>query len=214
MIELDTPIIGPIDCSWQEIKTVVDDAPGIPAYDDATVEAICRAYIDVASFFGLRPSIFAGQSMHETGYLRFGGLVSPEQNNFHGLGATNDGKQGNWFIVPDLGMIAAAVHHWAYIAGRPENWPPHLRRFASYDPRLGNVLTSGHAGKVHAVGDYTNGRWAWSPDKPPGSLENGYARGIRGKANQIIAAEPGLFYPLPEGPARCLSCGSPLVTVQ
>lgn len=190
MITLDTPIQGPVDCAWQQVRAVID-AHGPPAsmYDARMVELVARSLVEWSGVFGLRTSVIAGQVNHETNYLKFTGDVPAENLNFAGLGATG-GVPGYRFPTIDAGIIAVCVHHYGYLLGAVANWPENLRRYADRDPRLGAVLSSPHAGQVTVIGDYTNGRWAFSADKPLGTLENGYARAIVAKANEILSVAP------------------------
>ncbi|WP_026584770.1 glucosaminidase domain-containing protein [Bacillus sp. J33] len=52
--------------------------------------------------------------MHETDYLRFNGVVQPEQNSFCGLGATDPDNPGTNFETPSQGMLAQLQHLNAY----------------------------------------------------------------------------------------------------
>lgn len=54
-------------------------------------------YKEEAQKYGIRGDVAFAQAIHETGYFRFGGQVRKEQNNFAGLGATNDGASGASF---------------------------------------------------------------------------------------------------------------------
>jgi len=42
----------------------------------------------------------------ETGFLRFGNLVTEEMNNFCGLGAIDEDNRGLWFGTEQLGVRA------------------------------------------------------------------------------------------------------------
>lgn len=70
---------------------------------------------------GIRGDIAFCQALHETGNFRFGNLVLPEQNNFSGLGATNESKvgKGNWFKTPEEGIRAQIQHLKAYASKDP-----------------------------------------------------------------------------------------------
>ena len=57
----------------------------------------------------------------ETGFLRFGGLVSPGMNNFCGLGAIGPGQNGEQFPDPRTGVRAHIQHLKAYATVEPLN---------------------------------------------------------------------------------------------
>ncbi len=57
--------------------------------------------------------------MIETGNLRFGGDVLPEQCNFGGMGATGNGKRGLSFDTVLKGLRAQALHLRAYAGYEP-----------------------------------------------------------------------------------------------
>jgi hypothetical protein len=55
----------------------------------------------------------------ETGFLRYGGLVISEMNNFCGLGAIGPGQPGEWFPTVELGVRAHIQHLKAYASDQP-----------------------------------------------------------------------------------------------
>jgi hypothetical protein len=57
----------------------------------------------------------------ETGFLRYGGLVSPDMNNFCGLGSTGPGHPGEIFPDPRTGVRAHIQHLKAYASEEPLN---------------------------------------------------------------------------------------------
>jgi N-acetylmuramoyl-L-alanine amidase len=70
--------------------------------------------IDEANIEGVNYDILFSQMMHETGYLKFGGDVKPNQNNFAGLGATGNGVPGESFETVQIGIRAVVQHLKAY----------------------------------------------------------------------------------------------------
>ena len=75
---------------------------------------IAEAFIDIGNKYGIRGDIAFCQSIHETGYFKFGGDVKPEQNNFAGIGATGGGNPGNSFSTIEEGVTAQMQHLYAY----------------------------------------------------------------------------------------------------
>jgi hypothetical protein len=173
-ITLQTPILGPMDAS---LVRFIDRFKG-GAYDDATVDRFGAALTARSPEFGIRASIVAAQIAKETGWFRFGGQVQPGQFNLAGLGATNGGAAGMSYPDIQTGVAAVFAHHLVYIYGARQNWPGALQHYSSLDLRYDAVLSTGRAGSVRVIGDYTNGNWAYSPQFPVGSLANGYAAGI------------------------------------
>jgi hypothetical protein len=55
----------------------------------------------------------------ETGFLRFGGLVTQDMNNFCGLGAIGPGQNGERFSSPRIGVRAQIQHLKAYATDEP-----------------------------------------------------------------------------------------------
>jgi len=115
---------------------------------------IAPIYIQYGILFDIRADIAWAQMCHETGFLEYTGDVSPDQNNFCGMGATGGGVPGNSFATEELGIIAQYAHlAWYY-------YPDHINQYcnAIYDPR--------HFGSYHYkyTGDTTlgflNGNWA------------------------------------------------------
>jgi hypothetical protein len=141
--------------------------------------------------FGLQASIIAAQIAKETGFFRYGGQVQANQFNLAGLGATNGGAAGLHYPDIETGVAAVCAHHMTYMFGETANWPAAVQQFVALDQRHDAVLSTGQGGKVRLLGDYTNGRWAFTPGIPVGSLANGYATGIAQLANQFTTDTPG-----------------------
>jgi hypothetical protein len=171
-----------------------------PKYGREKIEEIAAAIVRRTHEFGFRTSIAAAQMLHETGFFQFGGQVSPEQNNFAGLGATNDGAAGASFPGVDEGVLAVMCHQALYAYGDFDQWPQHLRvhadrairrdavHWAHHNVRKPNGELLGFFGSVQRIQDFLNGRWARTDSVPLGTLENGYARALVRVANEIIGA--------------------------
>ena len=69
--------------------------------------------------------------MLETGFLKFGGDVKPDQYNFAGLGATG-GVPGNRFSTVREGIRAQVQHLKCYASTEPLNNPCVDQRWAEY----------------------------------------------------------------------------------
>ena len=82
--------------------------------DAPTIEDFCRIYIEECEIEGVKADVAFCQAMLETGFLKFGGDVKPEQYNFAGLGATGGGNPGESFPSVRIGIRAQIQHLKAY----------------------------------------------------------------------------------------------------
>ncbi len=106
-----------LDAANHFTKTV--GTKGFPSavYTDRGVSNIrdfCRILYEEAQSEGVSPEVLYGQVMKETGYLKFGNLVQPDQCNFGGLGATGAGNPGYSFRSVREGLRAQVQHLKAY----------------------------------------------------------------------------------------------------
>ena len=82
---------------------------------------------------GVKVEVAFTQAMLETGYLKFGGDVKPNQYNFAGIGATGNGNPGNSFGDVRTGIRAQIQHLKCYASTDSLN-------LAKVDPRWNNNL--------------------------------------------------------------------------
>ena len=91
------------------------------------VSALSVFYIEEAAAEGVNHDIAFAQMSLETGFLRFGNLVTPDMYNFAGLGATGlpgpDGlpERGLTFPDPRTGVRAHIQHLKGYASAEPLN---------------------------------------------------------------------------------------------
>ena len=97
-----------------------------------TLESFCQIFAQEAQSEGVKVEVAFAQSMLETGFLKYGGDVKPNQYNFAGLGATG-GVPGNRFDNVRQG-IRAQIQHLKCYASTDELVNPCV------DPRWGNWL--------------------------------------------------------------------------
>ena len=122
--------------------------------DPDYVKALAGYYIEEAAAEGVNHDVAFAQMCLETGSLRYGGLVTPDMNNFCGLGSTGeiypDGRQerGHSFPDPRTGVRAHIQHLKAYATREPLNQE-------LVDPRY-RYVKLGIAPTVHGL----TGRWA------------------------------------------------------
>ena len=89
-------------------------------YGAPTLEDFCQIVYDEAEAEGVKAEVVFGQVCKETGFLRFGGDVEPEQCNFAGIGATG-GVPGASFPDVETGIRAQVQHLKAYASDEPLN---------------------------------------------------------------------------------------------
>lgn len=119
------------------------------------ITAFCQFVFDEANAEGVRAEVLFAQAMHETGFLKFGNLVQPEQCNFGGLGATGPGVPGNYFDTAQVGLRAQAQHLKAYASTAPLNNACVDNRF-TYVKRGCAPTVSGLSGTWAADDSYGN----------------------------------------------------------
>ena len=73
-----------------------------------------QIYINEAMDENINSDIAFAQMCHETGFLRYGGLVQPEWHNYCGLGAISPEQPGCQFETVKLGVRAHIQHIQAY----------------------------------------------------------------------------------------------------
>ncbi|QQO09041.1 glucosaminidase domain-containing protein [Breznakiella homolactica] len=92
-----------------------------PGADPAFVRSLARYYEEESAAEGVSHDVAFSQMCLETGFLRFGGLVTPDMNNFCGLGSIGPGQPGERFPTPRIGVRAHIQHLKAYATDQPLN---------------------------------------------------------------------------------------------
>ena len=90
-------------------------------YGAPTLKDFCKIVVNEAKAEGVKAEVVFGQICKETGFLRFGGDVEPEQCNFAGIGATGGGAKGASFPDVTTGIRAQVQHLKAYASDEPLN---------------------------------------------------------------------------------------------
>jgi len=85
-----------------------------PRTDKAMVKRLAAYYIEEANAEGINSDVAFAQMCLETGFLRFGNLVTPEMHNYCGLGAIDTEHRGEVFANERLGVRAHIQHLHAY----------------------------------------------------------------------------------------------------
>ncbi|MCK9168797.1 MAG: glucosaminidase domain-containing protein [Treponema sp.] len=82
--------------------------------DRGQVTRLARYYISEAYDEGINSDVAFAQMCLETGFLRFGGLVTPEMHNYCGLGSIDTDHPGESFKTEQEGVRAHIQHLNAY----------------------------------------------------------------------------------------------------
>jgi len=112
--------------------------------------SIVDIYYRIAAIYGIKADLSFIQSMHETNWLKFTGIVKASQNNFAGLGATGGDNHGESFPSVAVGVEAHIQHLFAYCSKHP--LPPNRKL---YDTRF-NYITRGSSPTWEGL----DGKWA------------------------------------------------------
>lgn len=177
-----TPVLGATALSADQI-TAWYASTGIVSKSPTPIPELAARFIDEGAAQGVRGDIAFAQSMLETGYLRFGGLVKPEDLNFSGLGACDSCSRGLAFPSAELGVRAQIQHLYAYAAAGAD--PAVLARPLA-DIRFTAVRPYGKAALWEQMG---GGNWATGPN---------YAQKVLGVWRAMLA-QAGVPEPGPQG---------------
>ena len=85
-----------------------------PLADSEQIMHMAETYIAEAKSEGINSDCAFVQMCLETGFLRFGGLVTPEMHNYCGLGSIDEDRRGESFETEELGIRAHIQHLHAY----------------------------------------------------------------------------------------------------
>lgn len=125
-----------------------------PSADEEEVLNISALYIKEASDEGINSDVAFVQMCLETGFLKFGGLVTPDMHNYCGLGSIDPSQTGAVFETMELGVRAHIQHLQAYATTQEVELVHEL-----VDPRYSWVH------KMYLIEDITGlaGKWATDP---------------------------------------------------
>lgn len=113
---------------------------------------LVKYYYEEAGREGIRPDAAFAQALKETGFFRYGGTVTPDQNNYCGLGTTSATVKGAYFESARIGVRAHVQHLLAYASVRPP-------REDVVDPRY-SLVRAAYASSTIDTWPGLNGRWA------------------------------------------------------
>ena len=146
-----------------------------------TVEELARMFIEEGEAEGVRGDVAFAQSLHETGYFKFGGIVLPSQNNYAGIGALNGNAAGQAASFPDPRTgVRAQIQH--------------LKAYASTEALVNECVDPRFSLVARGVAPYVE--WLGAADNPQGRgwavPGAGYGANIVKLLGQILAyKDPG-----------------------
>lgn len=145
-----TPIMGEAKLDASQMKSYLlkyEESPKI----SCSIDELVGLFLEEGKAEGVRGDVAFAQSLKETGFFRYGGQVLPEQNNYAGIGATNDSSvgKGAWFDTPKDGVRAQIQHLKAYGSNEALN-------NTCIDPRYHLVPKLGWATYVEYLGAMDN----------------------------------------------------------
>ena len=168
---------------------------------DPKFATIAADYMRIGEVLGIRWDTAYFQMLLETGNLTFTGDVSPEQNNFAGLGATGKKVPGESFPDVATGVKAHLEHLLLYAGAPPENPVAERTRkvkewgvLTSWQKTISGPMTYSHLARKWAPGSRT-----YSSDiaKVSDSFYDGLCKGADPKPEMMALAKPA-----PEAPAK------------
>lgn len=173
-----TAIMGEAVATAAQMALYCRSKNASPQLTGCTLEELAQMFIEEGKTEGVRGDVAFAQSLKETGYFKYGGIVLPTQNNYAGIGALNGNAQGQaaTFPSPRIGVRAQIQHLKAYASTS-------ALVNECVDPRFSLVLR-GSAQFVEWLGaeDNPQGRgWA-----VPGK---GYGASVINLLNAIIAQD-------------------------
>ncbi|ERJ95404.1 hypothetical protein HMPREF1992_00648 [Selenomonas sp. oral taxon 892 str. F0426] len=149
--EYDTAIIGTPLASQEQCVNYLLSVNPHPAISVSPYELVAYYYEEGARE-GIRPDVAFAQALKETGFFRYGGTVTPDQNNYCGLGTTSATIKGAYFATSQIGVRAHIQHLLAYASTRPPISPV-------VDPRY-NLVRNVYGTNTLGHWQDLNGRWA------------------------------------------------------
>ena len=124
------------------------------------VQTLARYFVEEGADEGVRGDVAFIQSVVETGWFRFNGVVRASANNFAGIGATDTNPSPAIFPDAQTGVRAQIQHLRAYADATALTCTVPPLAHACVDPRFELVLPKGKAPTWNQMG---NGNWASAP---------------------------------------------------
>jgi hypothetical protein len=118
-VEEPVPIMGAGKMTYEALSAFL--LKHNPALGKPFTDAFAVYYVNEARTEGVNADVAFAQMCVETGFLSFHGQVTPDMNNFAGLGTTGPGVKGERFATPQIGVRAQIQHLKAYATVEPLN---------------------------------------------------------------------------------------------
>ena len=178
-----TAIMGRAQATAQQMTLFCRGKNAAPQLTSCSLERLCQMFLEEGEAEGVRGDVAFAQSLHETGYFRYGGIVLPTQNNYAGIGALNGNGKGQAATFPDprTGVRAQIQHLKAYASTEG-------LANACVDPRF-SLVARGSAPYVE---------WLGAADNPVGKGWAVPGKGYGGKITTLL--EQILLQEVPETP--------------
>jgi hypothetical protein len=158
------PIMGAARINGQQLAAWFDGRQPRPRgiYSaSVALEVLAAYFIAEGAAEGVAGDVAFIQSIVETGWFRFGGVIPPSANNFAGLGATGTNSSPTAFPDAHTGVRAQIQHLRAYADPSAVTCTIPPLHHPCVDPRFALVVPKGRARTWNQMG---NGNWAASAD--------------------------------------------------
>ena len=187
-----TAIMGKAQATAQQMALFCRSKNSTPQLTSCSLEQLAEMFIEEGETEGVRGDVAFAQSLHETGYFKFGGIVLPTQNNYAGIGALNGNATGQAASFPDPRTgVRAQIQH--------------LKAYASTEALVNECVDPRFSLVARGVAPYVE--WLGAADNPQGRgwavPGAGYGANIVKLLGQIMAQET------PQAPAEPENDGYP-----
>lgn len=187
-----TAIMGKAQATAQQMALFCRSKNSTPQLTSCSLEQLAEMFIEEGEAEGVRGDVAFAQSLHETGYFKFGGIVLPTQNNYAGIGALNGNATGQAASFPDPRTgVRAQIQH--------------LKAYASTEALVNECVDPRFSLVARGVAPYVE--WLGAADNPQGRgwavPGAGYGANIVKLLGQIMAQET------PQAPAEPENDGYP-----
>ena len=187
-----TAIMGKAQATAQQMALFCRSKNSSPQLTSCSLEQLAEMFIEEGEAEGVRGDVAFAQSLHETGYFKFGGIVLPTQNNYAGIGALNGNATGQAASFPDPRTgVRAQIQH--------------LKAYASTEALVNECVDPRFSLVARGVAPYVE--WLGAADNPKGRgwavPGAGYGANIVKLLGQILAQE------VPQAPAEPENDGYP-----
>lgn len=187
-----TAIMGKAQATASQMALFCRSKNSTPQLTSCSLEQLAEMFIEEGEAEGVRGDVAFAQSLHETGYFKFGGIVLPTQNNYAGIGALNGNATGQAASFPDPRTgVRAQIQH--------------LKAYASTEALVNECVDPRFSLVARGVAPYVE--WLGAADNPQGRgwavPGAGYGANIVKLLGQIMAQET------PQAPAEPENDGYP-----